>query len=97
MPTPLTIGFSRTLSITFTLSRIKISRRLRGSLTLGLLIGTYDNFTYGDPAGFLSNINNHIPTARENKLIFIEGTGHTYQRKEQETADRILELLRGWE
>ena len=65
--------------------------------TGALLIGTYDNFTYGDPAGFLSTINKHIPTARENRLIFIEGTGHTYQRKEQETADRILELLKEWE
>lgn len=62
--------------------------------TGALLIGTYDNFTYGDPAGFLSNINNHIPTARENRLIFIEGTGHTYQRKEQETADKILGLMK---
>ena len=61
----------------------------------GLLIGTYDRFTYGDPAGFLKNINDHIPTANDNKLIFIEGTGHTYQRKEQETADRILEFLKG--
>ena len=65
--------------------------------TGALLIGTYDRFTYGDPAGFLRNINNHIPTASENRLIFIEGTGHTYQRKEQETAERILELLKDWE
>ena len=65
--------------------------------TGALLIGTYDNFTYGDPAGFLSNINNHIPTARDNKLVFIEGTGHTYQRKEQETSDKILELMKEWE
>lgn len=61
-----------------------------------LLIGTYDNFTYGDPAGFLRNINNHIPTAKENKLIFIEGTGHTYQQKEQETAERIAAQIREW-
>ena len=61
-----------------------------------LLIGTYDNFTYGDPAGFLSNINDHMPTARENKLIFIERTGHTYQRKEQEVADDILKLVKDW-
>lgn len=64
--------------------------------TGALLIGTYDNFTYGDPSGFLSNINSHMPTASENKLIFIEKTGHTYQRKEQETAERILELLKNW-
>ena len=54
------------------------------------------NFTYGNPSGFLSNINSHMPTASENELIFIEGTGHTYQRKEQETADKILETLKGW-
>lgn len=58
-----------------------------------LIIGTYDNFTYGDPAGFLSNINNHMPTARENKLIFIQRTGHTYQQKEQEIADDILKYV----
>ncbi len=64
--------------------------------TGALLIGTYDNFTYGDPSGFLSNINSHMPTASENKLIFIEKTEHTYQRKEQETAERILGLLKNW-
>ena len=61
----------------------------------GLLIGTFDRFTYGDPAGFLTNINNHMPSAKDNRLIFIEGTGHTYQRKEKETAERILEFLKG--
>ena len=65
--------------------------------TGALLIGTFDTFTYGDPAGFLSIINSRIPTARENRLIFIDGTGHTYQRKEQETADRILELMQEWD
>lgn len=65
--------------------------------TGALLIGTFDTFTYGDPPGFLSTINSRIPTARDNRLIFIEGTGHTYQRKEQETADRILELLKEWD
>lgn len=62
--------------------------------TGGLLIGTYDRFTYGDPAGFLTNINNHMPTAKDNRLIFIDGTGHTYQRKEKETAKRVLEFVR---
>ena len=41
--------------------------------------------TYGDPAGFLKRINDH------------EGTGHTYQRKEQQAADSILELMKGWD
>ncbi len=61
-----------------------------------LVIGTYDNFTCGNPAEFLKNINNHIPTAQENKLIFIEKTGHTYQQKEQEIADVVLKLVKDW-
>ena len=65
--------------------------------TGALLIGTYDRFTYGDPAGFLRNINDHMPTAAQNRLIFIEKTGHTYQRKEQEVADRLLQLVKEWE
>lgn len=64
--------------------------------TGALVIGTYDNFTYGDPAGFLQNINEHMPTTRENKLIFLERTGHTYQQKEQELADKLCELIRDW-
>ena len=46
--------------------------------TGALLIGTYHNFTNGDPAGFLKNINDHMPAASKNKIIFIEETGHTY-------------------
>ena len=75
--------------------------------TGALLIGTYDrsawplrsakNFTDGDPSGFLRNINSHMPTAAENRLLFIERTGHTYQQKHQEVADKILQLLRDWQ
>ena len=61
-----------------------------------LLVGTYDNFTDGDPSEFLRNLNSHMPTARENKLIFIEKTGHTYQMKHQEVADDILHQLQEW-
>lgn len=64
--------------------------------TGALLIGTYDRFTDGDPTGFLRNINSHIPTAAQNRLVFIERTGHTYQQKEQEVADKIMELIKGW-
>ena len=64
--------------------------------TGALVIGTYDNFTCGNPSEFLKNINNHIPTAQENKLIFIEKTGHTYQQKEQEIADIILATVQEW-
>ena len=62
-----------------------------------LLIGTYDNFTCGDPVKFLENINNHMQTAEKNKLIFIEKTGHTYQQKHQEVADKILETIKSWQ
>ena len=64
--------------------------------TGAMIIGTYDNFTYGDPSGFLKNINDHMPTSKENVLIFIEKTGHTYQQKEQEIADNILNLVKSW-
>lgn len=62
-----------------------------------LLIGTYDNFTCGNPEDFLKNINNHFQTAEKNKLIFIEKTGHTYQQKNQEVADEILNLIQSWQ
>ncbi|MEG9533605.1 hypothetical protein [Mannheimia indoligenes] len=61
-----------------------------------LLIGTLDRFTYGDPCGFLQNINRHFPKSEQNELIFIEGTGHTYQQKEQEVAERLLALVQKW-
>ncbi|MEE5994114.1 MAG: alpha/beta fold hydrolase [Oscillospiraceae bacterium] len=64
--------------------------------TGALLIGTLDRFTYGNPSGFLKNINDHILTAEQNKLIFIEGTGHTYQQKEQQLANLLLETLKEW-
>ena len=37
-----------------------------------------------------------MKTSAENKLIFIEKTGHTYQQKEQEIADIILKLVQDW-
>ena len=61
-----------------------------------LLVGTYDNFTDGDPSEFLRNLNRHMPTAGQNSLIFIEKTGHTYQMKNQEVADDILRQLLEW-
>lgn len=65
--------------------------------TGALLIGTYDNFTDGNPSAFLTNLNNHIPTSKENKLIFIEKTGHTYQMKHQEVADKLADLVKEWQ
>ncbi|MBQ9697271.1 MAG: alpha/beta fold hydrolase [Acidaminococcaceae bacterium] len=64
--------------------------------TGALLVGTYDNFTDGDPSEFLRNLNRHMPTAAESRLIFIEKTGHTYQMKQQEVADKILCQLQKW-
>ena len=58
-----------------------------------LVIGTYDNFTCGDPKNFWENINKHFRKPEKNELIFIEKTGHTYQQKEQEIADIILKYL----
>ncbi|OOF64157.1 alpha/beta fold hydrolase [Rodentibacter sp. Ppn85] len=65
--------------------------------TGALLIGRYDRFTYGDPAGFLQNINAHFPNAAQNELIFIDQTGHTYQQKEQKLADILRDLLQKWQ
>ena len=65
--------------------------------TGALLIGTYDNFADGDPSGFLRNINSHMPKASENRLLYIERTGHTYQQKQQELADTVLALLQDWQ
>jgi len=61
-----------------------------------LIIGTFDNFTEGDPSKFLRTINSHMPTAADNKLIFIERTGHTYQQKHDEIAKIILNLATEW-
>lgn len=61
-----------------------------------LLIGTYDRFTYGDPAGYLKTINSHFKHKDENELIFIEKTGHTYQQKEAETANKVALLIDKW-
>lgn len=64
--------------------------------TGALFIGTYDNFTEGDPSRFLENLNNHMPTARQNEMVFIPRTGHTYQQKEQELADHLLRIVGNW-
>ena len=46
-----------------------------------MIIGTYDRFTYGDPIGFLENINNHTKNPKKNKLLFVEKTGHVIGKK----------------
>lgn len=62
-----------------------------------LFIVTLDCFTKGNPVKFLKNINDHMASSEYNQLIFIEGTGHTYQEKEQELADKILEVVTNWQ
>ncbi len=61
-----------------------------------LFVGSYDTFTDGDPVEFLKNLNDHMPTAKENKLIVIEKTGHTYQGKRQEIADALRDVVCEW-
>ncbi|WP_295730486.1 alpha/beta fold hydrolase [uncultured Limosilactobacillus sp.] len=65
--------------------------------TGALIIGSYDRFTYGEPQKFLENINDHMQTAKQNRLIVIPKTGHTYQQKEQVLADEILKLVQSWQ
>lgn len=62
-----------------------------------LFIGTLDCFTKGNPVKFLKNINNHMESSEYNQLVFIKGTGHTYQEKEQELADKILDVVKNWQ
>ena len=88
--------FSGLLNNVHTEKNGDFSQAAKISHTGALLVGTYDNFTDGDPSEFLRNLNDHMPTAKDNKLIFIEKTGHTYQMKNQEVADDILKQLREW-
>lgn len=88
--------FSGLLNNVHTAKDADFSQAEKITYTGALLVGTYDNFTDGDPSEFLRNLNAHMPTANENKLIFIEKTGHTYQMKHQEVADDILFQLREW-
>lgn len=88
--------FSGLLNNVHTSPKGDFSQAAKLTHTGALLVGTYDNFTDGDPSEFLRNLNNHMPTAAKNSLIFIEKTGHTYQMKHQEVADRILEQLQEW-
>ncbi|MDE7452624.1 MAG: hypothetical protein K2M52_04800, partial [Paramuribaculum sp.] len=61
-----------------------------------LIIGTYDRFFYGEPKAFIELINSHMQHKDENKVIFVEGTGHVYTKREQMLADIILSLVRKW-
>lgn len=61
-----------------------------------LMIGTLDSFTYGDPKQYLRTINAHFTQPTENTLVFIPETGHTYQGKEQQLANKILATIQAW-
>jgi hypothetical protein len=37
-----------------------------------------------------------MKTAKQNKLIYIPKTGHTYQQKEQQVADKLLKIVQSW-
>ena len=62
-----------------------------------MIIGTYDRLACGNPKGFLENINNHTQNKEKNKLLIIKETGHVYQKKEQEIANALLNLIKEWE
>lgn len=64
--------------------------------TGALLIGTYDTFTAGEPREFLIGINQYLPSREMNQFIIIEKTGHTYQQKEQEVAEKISDVIKAW-
>ena len=96
-PTPRGTGrFSGLLNNVRTSPDGDFSEAEKNTHTGAMLVGTWDNFTDGDPAEFLRNLNAHMPTAAQNKLIFIEKTGHTYQMKHQEVADKILGQIQEW-
>ena len=59
-----------------------------------LIIGTYDRFSYGEPKAFIELINSHMQRKTENEVIFVEGTGHVYTKREQMLANIILNLVK---
>ena len=61
-----------------------------------LIIGTYDRFSYGEPKAFIEIINSHMQRKDENEVIFVEGTGHVYTKREQMLANIILRLSLKW-
>lgn len=89
-------AFSTILNVAHTSENGNFSVAENVTHTGMLLIGTYDNFTDGDPVRYLQNLNRHMPRTEENELVYIERTGHTCQQKEQEMADRLTETVANW-
>lgn len=58
--------FSSLLNNVHTARNGDFSQAERIMHTGALLVGTYDNFTDGDPSDFLKNLNSHLPTAEHN-------------------------------
>ena len=62
-----------------------------------MIIGSFDRLACGDPIGFLENINNHTQNKEKNKLLIIKETGHVYQKKEQDIANLLLNIIEEWD
>ncbi|MBE6476996.1 MAG: alpha/beta fold hydrolase [Propionibacteriaceae bacterium] len=62
-----------------------------------LFIGTFDAFALGTPTTLVETTNAHFPRADENRIIIIPRTGHTYQDKEQYTADALRDVVLSWQ
>ncbi|MDO4851135.1 MAG: alpha/beta hydrolase [Actinomycetota bacterium] len=62
-----------------------------------LFIGTYDAFALGDPVRLVEETSRHFPRADANRIVIIPQTGHTYQGKEQYTADALRDVVLAWE
>lgn len=88
--------FTTTLNNAHTSEDGDFSQAARVNHVGAMLIGTYDNFTNGDPEAYLRLLNSRMPRADENEMIFISHTGHTYQQKEHELVEVILRLIRKW-
>ena len=62
-----------------------------------LFIGTYDAFALGDPVQLVEETSRHFPRADENRIVIIPKTGHTYQGREQYTAEALRDVVLAWE
>ena len=62
-----------------------------------LFIGTFDAFALGDSVQLVEETSRHFPRAGENRIVIIPQTGHTYQGKEQYTADALRDVVLAWE
>ncbi len=62
-----------------------------------LFIGAFDAFALGDPVQLVEETSRHFPRSDENLIVIIPRTGHTYQGREQYTADALRDVVIGWE